>query len=175
MRSVEELAEVRALAHRRLDHRAEVARARDLITPGTLKISVWCSQQHGRGRSKKLAEAAFLDPEFLFVSRIDWLPSDQLNLRPWEREALLGSGWNHQLDEDDALLSQWLDHLDEWGAGLPARGARWLQKAPPRGIEVVLVPGVEPAYSPWVRCPDHPHEETTLLTVADLMAAARVS
>lgn len=175
MRDLGELARVRQMAHRRLAHPAEVQAAQARIRPETVKVTVWCSHDHGKGRSRKLAEAAYLDPEFLVVSRIEWLPSDQLNLRPWERESLLGAGWNPHNDTDDDLLSRWLDHLDEWEQGQPARGERWLKDQPPHMISTILTPGREPAYSPWVRCPDHPREETHVLSIAELMTAVRAS
>lgn len=172
MRPLTELREVRRLAQLRLAHPRAVQSTRDRIDPETTVVTVWCSEQHGRGRSRKLAEAAYLPPGFLVVSRIEWLASDQLNLRPWMREALLGSAWNLRHDTDDELLSHWLDHLDEWEQGLPATGDRWLKDAPTHVIATVLTPGRPAVYSPWVRCPDHP-QEAHLLTIADLMEAIR--
>lgn len=147
--------------------------ARARLTPGSPGATVYCGEPHRGGRTKKLAEAYWLNPELLFVSHIDWLPSDELNLRPWTREQLLGSGWNSHLDHDDVMLSEWLDHLDSWSGGVAASGERWLKRPEgPHRIAVVLKPGSDPVYSTWVRCPDHPGD-ARIVGVTELMATIR--
>lgn len=173
-RTPEELAEVRRQAHARLAHAEVVAAAQRRLAPDTPCATFYCEEPHPGGRTRKLGEAALLGPEILFVSRIQWLPSDLLNLRPWEREQLLGSGWNDGLDSNDRRLSDWLDRLDEWEKGVTPTGPRALMGKGPHGIAVVLTPGMEPVLTPWVRCPDHP-TRARVVTVSELMAAWRAS
>lgn len=174
MRPTEELATVRRRARERLVHPDTFADVMARLTQGAPGVVIHCHEHIG-GRTRKLAEAYWVNPEILFVSHIHWLPSDLLNLRPWEREQLLGSGWNHHLDEDDEMLSTWLDHLDDWETGVEPHGDRWLRgTSGPHVIRSVLVAGETPIITPWVRCPDHPEAARTL-SVPELMAGLRVS
>lgn len=138
---------------------------------------VWrCTEKH-RGGRPKLAEAYMLTPtSVLVVSQIAWLPSDQLTLRPWDREHHLGAGLEAgslaRILVDDKMLSDWLDRLDEWQAGLPSTGPRWLRGANPVQIVTQVCVHEDPPVTPWVRCKDHPRE-ADFLRRADIFAAFR--
>lgn len=154
--------------------REQAARELDAL-PEQGQMVVWrCTLAHRRGQPK-VAEAYRLDPHrVLVVSRIDWLPSDQLTLRPWEREHLLGAGFTEAVMErtDDPMLSDYLDRLDEWAAGLPVTGPRWLRGMNPRTVLTVVEADREPVITPWVRCKQHP-ESPEPLRRADIIAAFR--
>jgi hypothetical protein len=70
----------------------------------------------------------------IFASRIAWVASDQLKLRPWEREQYLGTALDDvtfdRIMSDDKALSDWLVYLDEWEQGKDANGERWLVDMP---------------------------------------------
>lgn len=105
----------------------------------------------------KLAETYEVDGRsVLAVTKIAWLPSDLLNLRPWSREHLLGAGLSSNMD--DRMLSRWLDQLDEWEAGRPPDGRRWLQKQEATVIATLIGTESEPAITAWCRCKVHPND-----------------
>lgn len=175
MRSQEELEAVRRTAHLRVAHGAEVEDAFTRIagSPPARVANVWCQENHRGGSRRRLAQALHLGRgQVLFVSRIEWLPSDLLNLRPWEREAYIGPRWNPHFDDDDDLLSRWLDQLDAWEQGVPATGPRWLGGSPPHTIRVLISPGSDPVYTPWVRCLDHP-DNAEIVSLSTLLNALR--
>lgn len=128
-------------------------------------ITVRCDQTHQRGRRPKLAEAAIVDGHLLFVSKIDWMPSDELTLRPWQRDSLEGPAMSDEVLAtamvDDEFLKDMIDRHDQWAAGIPATGERWLQRVP-RFVLTTALPLSEinqpPATGLWVRCPDHASE-----------------
>ncbi len=101
-----------------------------------------------------LAKVYVHESRMLFSSRIRWLPSDQLNLRPWHRRELLAdAGW---MAED--VLTDWIQRLDEHGRGLSAEGGRWLTKTPDIYIRELLTSSGDAGRPElWIRCADHPH------------------
>lgn len=174
MRTPEELAAVRAtVAARRQAHERAVRELDALPEQG--QMVVWrCTQRHRRGQPK-VAQAWRVDARsVLIASRIEWLPSDQLTLRPWEREHLLGRGFTDTAMErtDDRMLASYLDRLDEWAAGLPVTGPRWLRGMNPRTVLTVVEADREPVITPWLRCKDHP-DQAEALRRADIFAAFR--
>lgn len=136
-------------------------KAQDGLNGGWATTVYRCDEPHVGNRRPKIAEVINSGTGLLFISKIPWMASDQLTLRPWMREHLLGAG----LDEtslqlclsDDGYLADWLDHLDEWEAGQPRRGERWLVKAPPTFVvERVEVGPPLGSLGLWLRCPRHP-------------------
>jgi len=121
-----------------------------------------CDQPHSGGRVPKLAEAIQV-PEvgFLFVSRISWIPSDELTLRPWMREHLEGAGMDSASFDrclnDDVFLSDMLHRHDAWAGGLVRTGERWLARGEQHEI-VALIEGDPDAQALglWTRCKAHP-------------------
>lgn len=177
MRVPNELAQVRLEILARREASEDARRARNHQPAKGDAVVVWrCDREH-RGGRPKVAEAWRLpDGRILVVTRIPWIASDQLTLRPWLREHLLGAGINEPtlagILADDRLLSRWLDDLDEWAAGKPASGPRWLKGSPPTWVATVISPDADPAITPWVRCKDHP-EHAEPLRRADIFAAFR--
>lgn len=135
-----------------------------------------CLERHGKGQRPKLAEALRTPLGIFYVARIDWLPSDQLNLRPWERDGRLASqdDMSYQLAvTDDDYLMNWIEQLDEETRGLQADGPRWLLSAGPVMIvERVEVPPPLGARGLWLRCKDHP-DTARALDPVDVMTALR--
>lgn len=149
---------------------ANFARARAIMEASNASnpkasVTQWCNEKgHRAGQRQKLAEIHALPFGMLFVSRISWMVSDQLNLRPWayrqrliDLEPLCGS--------DDMLMKEVAD-LDQKAAGVlpgPLR-PRWLVDVPPSFIHddlMIVAPDViRPAL--WVRCPDHPADAHAL-------------
>lgn len=156
--------------------RAEIAALQDsLRARPPARLAVWrCDETHSRSARRKLAEAAAIDGGVLFVSRINWLLSDHLTLRPWAREALLLSMADAPSSlEDDDRLEDYLRHLDDWGAGHVPQGESWLRGAPACLIIEFYGPDELPGErAAWIRCPDHP-EGATRLTRAELFRATR--
>lgn len=119
---------------------------------------------HDRGRPK-IYRVALTDFGLLYQAEIPWVPSDQLTLRPWLRQDLLGTaiGEAHyaSLMSDDEALSDWLDHLDGWAEGHESTGPRWLAKGGPHVVLEVLdlTDHQEGALELWARCPKHPDGE----------------
>ena len=112
-----------------------------------------CPVQHCR---KSLARIVRADLGWVFCSRIEWLPGDQLRIPPWTLE-----GMYRQLDPDspDEELASHLAYLrsDLRSERAPPDGPRWLKSVPPSGVGDLLefpggaLPGL------WLRCRRHPH------------------
>lgn len=164
LRDPAELARVRGeiAARRDLVVRAEAQRQalNEAVQAGaTIQRAVWrCSEPHRGGAIPRLAEAYRVGDEILVITKIAWLPSDVLNLRPWGREHLLGAGAPNEsgLADDDRPLSRWLDNLDLWGQGVEPTGPRWLVRQDPTVILTLTTPEREPVVTAWTRCKDHP-------------------
>lgn len=161
MRSTRELRDTRDLiaARQRLAAEAERVQTQLLLEVDEgreVRRGIWrCDQAHARRGAPKLAETyAVNERTVLVVTKIAWLPSDQLNLRPWAREHLLGAGSSSM--DDDRTLSRWLDQLDAWEAGRPSDGPRWLQRQDPTVIVTLIGVNAEPTITAWCRCKDHP-------------------
>jgi hypothetical protein len=136
--------------------------------------AVWrCTQPHGgRASRRQLGEALpLVGGGALFRSRIRWMPSDDLNLRPWVRDHLLGAGLTPEVLTDATLVSGYLDHLDQWTAGVLPHGERWLRKGPDSVIATVVLPGDPPdgVIGCWLRCDGHP-DGARLLSTGEVLA-----
>ncbi len=133
-----------------------------------------CLVRCEHGDRTKLGVLYVLPDALLFVSRIPWLPSDQLTLPPWGRDAYLSDP--HIEDMSDEMLSDWLDRLDEWTAGKPADGPRWLASAPEWRIRDDLTIAAGPSgWLPdlWVRCSSRHPGQAEAVDRRLLMEAAR--
>ena len=187
LREEAELARVRAEIAERRHFAADVARAEGLIAASTETtfqgVVVRCDEgaEHSHPNdAPKLADAAPVLGGLLVVAKIKYRPSDQINLRPWDRDSYLGSGLDgdplERVMTDDRALSDWLDQLDGWERGESVRpeggfGPRWLISEPPRIIKPMLLPDRASPIRAWVRCPRQgDHEE---LTYAQLAATLR--
>jgi hypothetical protein len=143
----------------------------------TKRVVVRCDQPH-KGSRPKLAEAVVVQHQLLFVSRINWMPSDQLTLRPWARDHLEGAGMSDGAFElamtDDRFLRRLLADNDAWQAGVKPSGERWLVKADPHWIQaaVPLDPGAGTSLGLWTRCSRHP-DAVAELTCEALVGALR--
>ena len=133
-------------------------------TGARLPWAIWrCDLPHSGG-SPKLAEAILVGRRALFASRIAWLPSDMLTLRPWQRDRLLGATRDASgsgISADDAVLQRFVDDLNDWMVGREPTGERWLVRAPAFEVFTVLMPddeGVGPIGT-WVRCKNHPQDQ----------------
>ncbi|MGI8701033.1 MAG: hypothetical protein ACR2JU_07480 [Nocardioidaceae bacterium] len=139
-------------------------------------LAVRCTSAGHAGSAPKMAEVAATSHGVLFVCRLPWAASDQLTLRPWEREQMLGAGLDGRSLEmclsDDDFLMDWLARLDSWSAGHQPDGPRWLRKAPPQQIrEVVDLPSADGMAGLWTRCPRHLNDFKAL-SPDDVLAAA---
>lgn len=139
-------------------------------------VTVRCDLAGHPGGMPKMAEMILTRHGTFFVSRIPWAASDELTLRPWEREHLLGAGMDEAtmqtLMDDDERLRHYLRRLDEWSAGKQPNGPRWLQDRSPHGVvEVIDLPYDAGRLGLWLRCPRHldAYEEADPL---DLIASA---
>lgn len=113
-----------------------------------------CQEGHQR-KLPMLAQLWRRGPEVLFISRIECLPSDQLNLRPWELDQYLRD--RSQLSWSDEQLLGWRDRLAELRTGQPALGERWLLGRPPVRVVELVTPDPAPgAGGMWTRCAYHP-------------------
>jgi hypothetical protein len=119
-------------------------------------IELRCGRPHPGGRPV-LADLYATEQGMLFSSRIEWLPSDQLNRRPWEAESLLLS-----LDvahyPDDEELAHAVESLTGPIFEPPGGpGRRWLMSMRPTYIREVLdLAGADDTRALWTRCRDHP-------------------
>jgi hypothetical protein len=128
-------------------------------------VDIRCDQ----GDRTLLGKVYALTEGALFSSRIAWLPSDQQQLRPWERDGYLAAP--ELADLDDVVLTRWLDHLEQWSAGLDRERTYWLKDAPPTCVYDVLTEPAGPSgWLPglWTRCRRHPqhaenHDRAALL------------
>lgn len=169
-----ELAERRARAAM-VDERFETAFARLNDGDPINVVDIRCD----KGDRTLLARVYVLPEGALFTSRIAWLPSDQLTLRPWERELQLA--WPSLADPDDDALDDFLTRLDKQTAGLPAKGGRWLVDGGGRVVGDVLTEPAGPSgWLPglWTRCRRHPeaaesHDRTALLAATRASLPAR--
>ena len=133
-------------------------RARASVGPIEPVITRRCQLPHKRGRPK-LAQVFAGNFGVLFVSRIEWLPSDQLNLRPWQlREDLIDCADLPDSVADDrrrTLLQ--FDHVE-------SDGPRWLQHTAPFWVHDDLAIQAPSEIRPqlWVRCQDHPEAAAPL-------------
>ena len=182
VREEAELARVRAEIAERRGFADDVARAEGLIAASTETfqgVAVRCEEGAAHSHpndAPKLADAALVLGGLLVVAKIKWRPSDQINLRPWDRDSHLGAGLNGDALErvmtDDRALSEWLDQLDGWERGESVRpeggfGPRWLISEPPRIIRTMLLPDRASPIRAWVRCPRQgEHEELTYAQLA---------
>jgi len=164
--NVERLRETRVIILKRRAMHAKAAKLSASLEGVSFQgLTIRCNESHKGGRRPKLAEAAIVEGHLLFTSKIDWMPSDELTLRPWHRESLEGYALDGvTLDAvmtDDDFLSAMIDQNDEWEAGVLPKGDRWLQKAPSFTV-LTAVPlseiGAPPAVGLWVRCRDHAAE-----------------
>lgn len=185
MTTAEDLVVVREQITRRRKHATEVELClaalkalHDSKASGSYNaLVIRCDQQHQRHGRPKLAEAYRTELGVLFVSKIRWLPGDQLTLRPWLRQHLEGAGMDdatYQLAMvDDDLLRRSTEHNDAWARGLSSTGPRWLHKAPPTTILAMVRP--DPRVQEldlWVRCVDHPAQAEALDPIG-IIAATR--
>jgi hypothetical protein len=130
------------------------------VTPYRRAV-IRCDQPHRKKGWPKLAQAVDTGRGWFFVSRIQWLPGDELNLRPWERQYLEGPGMDEPTFElamsDDAFLGDLLLHHDQWAEGIQEPGERWLRKAPDKWLVLPVIPDLSlDIFGLWVRCKDHP-------------------
>lgn len=157
---------------------------RAALTRATLRTAggtgtVWrCLGAHAGGRRRLGTAVPLPGGGALFRSWIGWLPSDELNLRPWDRDVLLGAGLTPTLLDDVDLFGDYLTHLERWSAGALPGGPRWLRKGRPAGaatgatVATVVLPG-DPeggVVGCWVRCGDHP-DGARLLSTGEVLAA----
>lgn len=169
--------DLRGLIRRRIEACAKYEALAASLTPEQRIVSLYCQHPHrGSGRGPKLAEAAIVDGHLMFVSRIDWLPSDELNLRPWTREYLEGQGlvdpaMNGLLADDEKLLA-WSRANEEWSQGRESGGDRWIARTGPTVICVAVRLGEQTPLGLWVRCARHP-ESAEALDPVELVAATR--
>lgn len=168
MRSSAELRETRDLIAARQRLAVEVDRVQsqlllDVDQGRELRRGIWrCDQPHTRRGAPKLGETIEVDGAVvLAVTKIAWLPSDQLNLRPWSREHLLGVEGS-ALKMGDQELSRWLDYLDEWEAGRQASGPRPVRAQDTSVIATLVGMDAEPVIGAWWRCKDHPDSLGTI-------------
>jgi hypothetical protein len=126
-----------------------------------------------KGDRSMLAKAYALPEGLLFTARIEWLPSDQLTLRPWQRDAFLCDPALGQWD--DRMLSDWLDYLAAWTAGLDHPRSYWLKGGGTFTVRDVLTePAGESGWLPelWTRCRRHP-QHAEVVDRTRLLAATR--
>jgi hypothetical protein len=144
--------------------RCAVADAR--LRPGDRVITIRCDHCPSL-LAKVYVEAA------IFVSRIEWLPSDELTLHPWARDSYLAEERLQHLS--DAALADHLEMLDRWSRGLPANGSRWLSRTGPWEVRDVLTePSGPSSWLPdlWTRCRRHPGQ-AAVADRQELLAATR--
>lgn len=145
------------------------------VIPG-VRACVWrCAEQHARKGNPKLGQAVRVsNGGTLFLSRIPWLPSDELTLRPWERDFYTGEGVLPEWLGDEALLTDWLRSVDQWSSGSPSLSERWMRKRKAWAIRTVVMPSDPPSgvVGCWLRCPEHP-ASPRLLTTSEVFAATR--
>ncbi len=107
-----------------------------------------------------LAELYATEQGMLFVSRIEWLPSDHLNRRPWEAESLL-LGLDVAQHPDDEALAGAVESLTGPIFEPPeGSGPRWLisTERPTYIREVLDLAGTDDARGLWTRCRVHPDD-----------------
>ncbi len=183
--SLGRLENVRDLMKRRRRDADRARRAHEVLKAHLLnergntfrKLTARCDLPHKRGGWPKLAEISETAAGFLLISRIAWLPSDQLKLRPWLREHLEGAGLDQVTYDlamtDDVFLSDMLRRHDAWADALESTGHRWLRSTPPHEIVALVEPDrARQAIGLWVRCKDHPGCPESL-SGKDLFEAAR--
>jgi len=132
---VEGVTRERLLARQR---RAAVIAAR-LNAAGTPAetVALRCEQPH-TGRRPVLAKLFATEQGMLFSSRIAWLPSDQLNRRPWDAESLLLSLDVTHWPDDEELACVVKSLTGPIFVPPEGPGPRWLLSVPPTFIREVL-------------------------------------
>lgn len=132
------------------------------------QVVVRCTEAGHKGSAPRLAEVSVTPAGLLFLSRISWRASDQLTLPPWQRRAY-ERDTNGRIVSDDRLLSDWIEHLASWTAGVPSRGERALAGEPDWWIRDVLnledLNHARPEL--WARCKSHAPEKLDRLTLID--------
>jgi hypothetical protein len=126
---VEGVTRERLLARQR---RAAVVAARlnAAGTPAGTVVALRCEQPHTGGRPV-LAKLFATEQGMLFFSRIAWLPSDQLNRRPWDAESLLLSLDVTHWPDDEELACVVKSLTGPIFVPPEGPGPRWLLSVPP--------------------------------------------
>jgi hypothetical protein len=154
---VEGVTRERLLASQR---RAAVVAARfNAVAVGTQVqvMALRCEQPHTGGRPV-LAKLYVTEQGILFSSRIQWLPSDQLNRRPWDAESLLLSLGVTRWPDDEELARVVESLTGPIFVPPQGPGPRWLVSMEPTFIREVLdLAETDHARALWTRCRDHPN------------------
>ncbi len=120
-------------------------------------VALRCEQPHTGGRRPVLAQLYVTEQGVLFSSRILWLPSDQLNRRPWDAESLLLSLDVARWPDDDELARVVESLTGPIFEPPEGQGPRWLISMAPTFIREVLdLVGTDDVRGLWTRCQYHP-------------------
>ena len=120
-------------------------------------VALRCEQPH-TGKRPVLAKLVATEQGILFSSRILWLPSDQLNRRPWDAESLLLSLDVTHWPDDEELTCATESLTGPIFVPPEGPGPRWLRSMGPTFIyEVLDLAETDHARALWTRCRDHPN------------------